>query len=722
MPARRRSSRVAKMKAGGQAGASPTGFSFSSPGAAAGQPAAAMAPKFSFGAAAPVGATTAGNGVFQFGASKFLVLLTDDLVLRVMNDTGPRWTRLLGGACKRLHALSTLDELWKVFWMRRATVPSFFPPAVAVKEEEGEKIGTAEGEGWDAPSAPAAPTYSGPYPTAAVGEQQWRETVMPDTGIAAAYARLHAKPRPPRQAPIKVCDVAGGVSVTMRHIWCCKRDNRTPWGAPREGDREWAICGNDASVWCDWPQCPEARCRQHEYVNEDDFPSDDRDYKPAKTLRFASCSWCSKQACPAHAAECGWRRCDLCIKSSCPDCAGEVHLDPSGVCEFHTAKKFRMFSERCAKFVCHQCASIVKKTGMFKVKVEAAPPNALAATNRRDRAYWQSPESKQFPVVCCGPCSDEACERMLERRAEELKRRRDAAAKMAAIAPSPAASVPDGCPFAFAVGSFHTVDSGGGAGILRFGINSAGHWGGWWQFAPKADATESEPERQPAHYRQQCGEEEEEEEEDESALEEEQDFVGLGPAWEEGQEDQAYCQPRTPRDAGGEPREGCVELDAVAAPGYCFQYQDGRNLATPGTMTLERVVGQQGQALLKGQLLMEKPFGESEKSGAERIYFTGAPLGGVPLERDCTHNTATIQAAETAAATAHLAVKHGRRERMEALAVKYPAWGAQMQYAQGESSDSEIDGLDDSDMVPPWLMDPDGPAQSSNESQSDDSD
>jgi|EP01047_Picozoa_sp_COSAG01_P059250 hypothetical protein len=41
---------------------------------------------------------------------------------------------------------------------------------------------------------------------------------------------------------------------------------------------------------------------------------------------------------------------------------------------------------------------------------------------------------------------------------------------------------------------------------------------------------------------------------------------------------------------------------------------------------------------------------------------------------------------------------------MEALAQKYPAWGAQMQYEQGESSDSEIDTLDDSDMVPPWLM------------------
>ena len=43
-------------------------------------------------------------------------------------------------------------------------------------------------------------------------------------------------------------------------------------------------------------------------------------------------------------------------------------------------------------------------------------------------------------------------------------------------------------------------------------------------------------------------------------------------------------------------------------------------------------------------------------------------------------------------------------ERMTALAAQHPAWGAQMEYAKGESSDDEIDGLDDSQLVPPWLM------------------
>lgn len=38
-----------------------------------------------------------------------------------------------------------------------------------------------------------------------------------------------------------------------------------------------------------------------------------------------------------------------------------------------------------------------------------------------------------------------------------------------------------------------------------------------------------------------------------------------------------------------------------------------------------------------------------------------------------------------------------------ALAAQNPAWGAQMEYESGESSDSEIDGLDDDDLVPPWL-------------------
>ena len=77
-------------------------------------------------------------------------------------------------------------------------------------------------------------------------------------------------------------------------------------------------------------------------------------------------------------------------------------------------------------------------------------------------------------------------------------------------------------------------------------------------------------------------------------------------------------------------------------------------------------------------------------------------------------------AAEAAAVAARMAVKRGRRERMEALAAKYPAWGEQMQYEKGESSDSEIDTLDESDIVPPWLREHPAQAQPSNEPASED--
>jgi hypothetical protein len=126
-------------------------------------------------------------------------------------------------------------------------------------------------------------------------------------------------------------------------------------------------------------------------------------------------------------------------------------------------------------------------------------------------------------------------------------------------------------------------------------------------------------------------------------------------------------------------------------------------------MTLTRVEMQE-QVLLKGELQVD----------GRRIYFTGAPLGEVPLERDCTHDRAVIEAAEAAAAAARLAVKRGRRERMEALAARYPAWGAHMQYEQGESSDSEIDTLDEDDIVPPWLREHPAEAQPSNEQGSED--
>eukprot|EP01043_Picozoa_sp_COSAG02_P052377 COSAG02_NODE_5631_length_4171_cov_4.971758_3_plen_773_part_00 len=694
MPARRRSTSRqqpkanAKVPVGGES-RSPAGFnfSFSSPGASP-VPASAEAPgttpKFSFaGSAAPVRAGTAGNAVFQFGASKFLVILTDDVMMKLMQDAGPRWSRLLGATCKRLHALSKLDELWEVFWMRRAAGPSFFPPVAATGQEGGERREAGEEGSRDEP--PASETAE-PKTVQPTGREQWLATPVPETGIAAAYAQLHAKPPPPRQAPIHHRDRAGNVTVLMRHIWCSKKHNN--WCSRPTEQRKWAICGDDATQWCDWPQCPEARCPLHEYQNEDELPREDRDYKPLNTQTFARCSWCLLQACPAHAAVCGWRRCDLCQKSSCPDCVGEVHVAPTGICEFYTTKEFRMFPQRCAKFVCQPCARIVSKAGMFKLKVEPVPLNALAATNRRDRAYWQGSDSKRFPVVCCGPCSIEAVHRVMEKRVEEIGRRQEAAATMAAMALR--FDVPDRCPFAFAIGRFHTVDSDGRAGVLHFGINPAGHCGGWWQFAPKPDAKTPEP----GSANGQC------EDEDESALEEEQDFIGLGPAWQRGRENAEYCQARTTRNAGGEPGKDIVELYATAAPGYCFQFRNGRNLETPGTLTLTRVEVQEG-VLLKGELQVEE----------HRIYFTGAPLGGALLERDCTHDAVAIEAAESAAAAARLAVKRGRRKRMEALAAKYPAWGAEMRYEQGESSDSEIDALDENDIVPPWLREDPGAAQ-----------
>jgi hypothetical protein len=97
----------------------------------------------------------------------------------------------------------------------------------------------------------------------------------------------------------------------------------------------------------------------------------------------------------------------------------------------------------------------------------------------------------------------------------------------------PASVVPDDCAFAFAIGSFRTVGGDGRAGVLHFGKNAAGHWSGWWACAPKTDPTEPK---------------EDEAVESEDEWEEEQDFVGLGPAWEEGQEDAAYCQPRMLRE------------------------------------------------------------------------------------------------------------------------------------------------------------------------------
>lgn len=701
MAARRRSSRQAprgKDKAKAEAsvgGDSPPSaaceFSFSRPGAGASPPAAPAGgqfPKFSFGgaaAAAPVGAAKPGGAVFQFGASKF-ILLTDDLVLRVMKDAGPRWSSLLGATCKRLHAVSTLDELWKVFWMRRAA-PSFFPPAGAIGQFESDE--TREGKTGDDPShTSSAPTAEPARFVQPAQPVQWLETPVPETGIAAAYARLHVKPRPLPQGAIRHRDRAGIVTVIMRNIWCNKRYGRRS----RHREREWECCGDDATVWCDWPQCSEARCKRHECQNEDEYSQEDRDWKPMNTQTFASCSWCSLQVCPAHAAVCGWRRCDLCEKSSCPDCAGELHVAPTGICEFYTARKFEMFPQRCARFVCQQCARIVSKASEFKVRVEPVPPDALAATNERDKAYWHGPDCRRFPVVCCAPCSNEAAHRMMEARMKEIERRQEAAATMAAIAPCPAAAVPDRCPFAFAIGSFRTVDSEGRAGVLHFGTNQAGHLGGWWQFRPTADAT-AEPDSA-----SQC------EPEDESALEEEQDFVGLGPAWERGRENASYCQPRTTLNAGGEEGKHRVELYAVAAPDYCFQFRRGRNLGTPGTMYLTRVE-MQDKVLLKGELQVDD----------HRIYFTGAPLGEVPLESDCTHDAAAIEAAEAAAVAARMAVKRGRRERMEALAAKYPAWGEQMQYEKGESSDSEIDTLDESDIVPPWLREHPAQAQPSNE-------
>jgi hypothetical protein len=54
--------------------------------------------------------------------------------------------------------------------------------------------------------------------------------------------------------------------------------------------------------------------------------------------------------------------------------------------------------------------------------------------------YWQSEESKRFPVVCCEPCANAAQEQMAMHRQQEIMRRHQAATQMAAIAPSPGAS------------------------------------------------------------------------------------------------------------------------------------------------------------------------------------------------------------------------------------------------------------------------------------------
>jgi hypothetical protein len=326
MPDRRRSSRLSKAKGGAKTADSKdgklplaTGFSFSSsPGGAptaAGSPAPAQAQgvapvKFSFGAAAPVGAAAAGGSVFIFGACQFLLLMSDDLLMRVMTAAGPRWTRLLGAACKRLHALSTRDELWKVFWMRRAAVPSFFPPPATPQKKGTGGGGAGEGAGAGA-GAPSQP------PEAEENEPQWRGTAMPKTGIAAAYAKLHTQPRPPRQAKVYVHGAGGGTTAVMEHIWCNKRQaRRNRWGGgdSDDDDHEWMICGTEATVGCDWPGCPEARCHRHELPRED-YDYDDREefeYKPPRTQAFASCSWCKLEACPAHASGCGWRRCDMC--------------------------------------------------------------------------------------------------------------------------------------------------------------------------------------------------------------------------------------------------------------------------------------------------------------------------------------------------------------------------------------------------------------------------
>ena len=368
-------------------------FSFSnSAGAAAGPPSTSLQPvSFNFGAAPAALPAAGAGGVFKFGAGdaagsdacseascELMEMLTDDLTTGVMRAAGPRWTCMLGATCKRLHALSTLDHLWAHFWaLRAAFVPSFFvaaahrPWIVSDGPEEAAAAAAGEGdEGAETAAAGAAATgrdeagqeedesteavATSSTPAASstqAGGLQWRGMDMPKTGIAAAYAQVHAKlPSKPKMVEVTVFP---GPTKRMEPV-CCGAG----WRGRMTPDDEWEICGADAQAWCDWPNCQEARCTAPDTLYRTPVEPGSADWgsgscrgsrgredpesgyevpeHPCLDQRpFARCSWCAVQACPAHAAECGWRRCDICELSSCPDCVAEVQLGSTGICGEH---------------------------------------------------------------------------------------------------------------------------------------------------------------------------------------------------------------------------------------------------------------------------------------------------------------------------------------------------------------------------------------------------
>ena len=162
------------------------------------------------------------------------------------------------------------------------------------------------------------------------------------------------------------------------------------------------------------------------------------------------------------------------------------------------AKERYGLRERCRQFVCEDCSVVVSKASKFAVAISKPSRAALEATNSRAKGYWKTPASRSFPVICCHPCADGFSARFAQAQAEEEMRRQQRQEKVTAMAPSPTSALPEDCRFAFARGTWRTVDSDGAAGSLRFGVNSAGHVGGFWQIPPHAKPDKGAAEKQEA--------------------------------------------------------------------------------------------------------------------------------------------------------------------------------------------------------------------------------
>ncbi len=167
----------------------------------------------------------------------------------------------------------------------------------------------------------------------------------------------------------------------------------------------------------------------------------------------------------------------------------------------------------------------------------------------------------------------------------EIERVQQRQSRTAAVGPVPSGATPDSCSYSFTFGTWQTVDSVGGIGTLRFGVNSAGHISGCWEIPPVDEKHSTEYQGQVATQHADVDEEDDFEDDKElmKLIEEETDFVGLGPAWFEGQENEASRQPRMSDGSRG----NSVSIPVVAAPGYCYSFRGGRNLVTTITQGIE---------------------------------------------------------------------------------------------------------------------------------------